>query len=247
MNKTFIKHKLNSCKCHCHECNNRYNIPECIHMNRSHIISETIEPNLNQVSLNYNYNNPLFNSKINNNDERNNDNIIKQSILLNDIKNEIEKNNLNSSNKFDIRERAEAIKDKINSIFLLKKVNNKNMRQIFNMKNCVNNFTPTNKYTFKENLNFNNRGRTPLYRRKMEKELKLENPHLKKLLSFCPRHEKRSRKKENDERMKLIFTNGIFRTKSYDMKNILNKKFTGYTSMIMPPNSLCQIGLINNC
>ena len=85
MNKTFIKHKLNSCKCHCHECNNRYNIPECIHMNRSHIISETIEPNLNQVSLNYNYNNPLFNSKINNNDERNNDNIIKQSILLNDM------------------------------------------------------------------------------------------------------------------------------------------------------------------
>ena len=73
--------------------------------------------------------------------------------------------------------------------------------------------------------NMNKRGKTPFFRRKLENELNVENANLKKMLSNIPRHEKnKSAKRQNEENMKLLFTSGIFRMKSFDAKNAMNNK-----------------------
>ena len=173
--------------------------------------------------------------------------------MLNEVKSEIEKDNINLKRKYDIRERAKAIKDKIDTIFLLKKMNkNKKIKNENDIKNNFdNNKSNANniikKFTFCENLNYNNfnkMGKASLFRKKIEHELKLENPTLKRLLPSVPRHEKnKSGKRQIDEKQKLLFTNGIFRMKSFDAK--YNKKYTGYSSMIMPPNSLSKLPLMS--
>jgi len=254
MNKTFAKSNLSNCPCFCHheQCIHNF-IPECvnINLNKSQIISKPIERNINQLSFTYNYDSPLFNQKKENeiiiNDFNKNNNYSRHSILLNEVKNEIEKGNLNSTRKNNIRERAKAIKDKIDTIFLIKKMNNnKIIKNENDLKNNFDNIHANNiikKFTFCENLNYNNfnkKGRTPLFRKKIERELKVENPTLKRLLSSVPRHERRKGgKRQIGEKEKLLFTNGIFRVKSFDSK--YNKRFTGYSSMIMPPNNLNKL------
>ena len=161
--------------------------------------------------------------------------------ISNEVKNVINEDNLNLSRKYDIRERVKVIKDKINTLFLLKRMNNNKI----NLKNNFDNNDPNNiikKFTFCENYNLNNFNKkgTPLFRKKIEREINLENPLLKRMLSSVPRHERnRSGKRQADEKEKLLFTNGIFRVKSFDSK--YNKKFTGYNSMVMPPNSLNKL------
>ena len=248
MKETFGRPIIENCHCLCHHehCNSNF-VPECIHLNlnQSQIIPEPIERNISQRSFNYNYDSPLFNPKKENEiiiNDINNNTYSRQSILLNEVKNEINKDNLNLSRKYDIKERAKVIKDKINTLFLLKRMNN---NKIINKNNFDNN-NPNNiikKFTFCENSNFNNfnkKGKTPMFRKKIENELKWENPVLKRLLSSIPKHEKnRSGKRQADEKEKLLFTNGIFRVKSFDSK--YNKKFTGYSSMVMPPNILSKL------
>ena len=247
MKETFGRPKIENCHCLCHHEHCHPNIfPECIHLNlnKSQIISESIERNMSQRSFNYNYDSPLFNPKKENeiiNNDINNKTYSRQSILLNEVKNVINKDNLNLSRKYDIRERAKVIKDKINTLFLLKRMNNNKI----NLKNNFDNNDPNNiikKFTFCENYNFNNFNKkgTPLFRKKIEREINLENPLLKRMLSSVPKHERnRSGKRQADEKEKLLFTNGIFRVKSFDSK--YNKKFTGYNSMVMPPNSLNKL------
>ena len=250
MNKTFSKPKLENCRCGCHEEQFIPNcVPDCIDLdiNRSsQLIQEPIERNINQHSFHYNYDNPLFISQKENeiDNELNNNKYTKHNILLKEVKNQIERDNLNLSKKYDIRERAQAIREKIDSIFLMKKMNNKNMKKELNLRNNYeenknDNFTP--KFTFYDNLNFNKRERSSFDRTKFEKKINIENPRLRRLLSNVPRHEKnKSGKRQTDETAKLLFTNGLFRMKSFDGRNnfINKKKFNGYSSMIMPPNNI---------
>ena len=249
MNKNSVKPRLHSCHCGCHRhnCSNHIIEKECIHLNRSQIVQEKIDRNNSQCSLNYDYDNPLYNPQDGNAQENCKNNLSRQELLLNEVKNEINKHDPNLDCNYTIKERAQVLKDKINSLFLLKKMSkaNKNIKKEFESNNNFNSSMP-NKFTFYNNK----RGKTPFFRRKIQNELKIENPYLKKLLTNIPCHDKkRSAKRQNSENIKLLFTNGIFRMKSYDEKkrNIFIKKFNGYASFIMPPNDLCRIGLINNC
>ena len=249
MNKNSDKPRLHSCHCGCHRhnCSNHIIEKECIHLNRSQIVQEKIDRNNSQCSLNYDYDNPLYNLHDGNEQENCKNNLSRQELLLNEVKNEINKHDPNLDCNYTIKERAQVLKDKINSLFLLKKMSkaNKTIKNEFESNNNFNSSMP-NKFTFYNNK----RGKTPFFRRKIQNELKIENPYLKKLLTNIPCHDKkRSAKRQNSENIKLLFTNGIFRMKSYDEKkrNIFNKKFNGYASFIMPPNDLCRIGLINNC
>ena len=124
-------------------------------------------------------------------------------------------------------ERAQAIKDKLDKILLLRK---KNKNSLFNSNNNIDN--NNNKYSFYDI----NRRKTPFIKRRIENELKLENPYLKNLLGKIPKHEKDKRKiRQSDDNYNLVFTNGFFRKRS---DSIDNKKFTGNSSMIMPPNKI---------
>ena len=133
------------------------------------------------------------------------------------------------------------VDDLLKSDIIVKRMNNNKI----DLKNNFDNNDPNNiikKFTFCQNYNFNNFNKkvTPLFRKKIEREINLENPLLKRMLSSVPRHERnRSGKRQADEKEKLLFTNGIFRVKSFDSK--YNKKFTGYNSMVMPPNSLNKL------
>ena len=253
MNSTFIKPKLDGCHCICHheECMQNM-VPDCtnLNLNKSQIISEPVKTINNHLSFNYNYDNPLFLSQKDNEIEQElNNRYSKQEILFNQVKNEIEKDSLNLSKNYDIRERAKAIKEKIDSIFLLKKMYNKSMKQGLNIRNNIENndniLTP--KFTFYENFNYNKKDRASFDKKQFENKISVENPRLKRLLSNVPRHEKnRSGKRQTDEKAKLLFTNGLYRMKSFDAKNIMsNKKFTGYASMIMPPNNISKFSFSN--
>ena len=164
------------------------------------MIPEKRENNINtNLSFNYNYHSPLFNPKKPNE--------------FDEIKKEMEKNNLNDNKKYDIRERAKAVKDKINAIFLLKKMNKNKLS-----KDDINyNLYSGKKYSFFDNLKFNKKEKETIFRKKMEREFVVENPHLKRLLSSVPKHEKnKSGKRQIDEKEKYVFTNGIFRMKRFD-------------------------------
>ena len=228
MDKEIQNQRINSCRCCCHyEHYNPNFVPEChLNLNQSQMMQEKKENNITpNLSFNYNYDSPLFNPKKTNE--------------FDEIKKEIEKDNLNTSKKYDIRERAQAIKDKINAIFLLKKMNKSKLNN-----NDINyNLYSGKKFTFSENLNFNKKGKESIFRKKLERELKIENPHLKRLLSSVPRHEKnKTGKRQSDEKEKYVFTNGIFRMKSFDSR--YNKRFTGYSSMVMPPNDLNKLNFV---
>ena len=228
MDKENQNQRINSCRCCCHyEHYNPNFVPEChLNLNQSQMMQEKKENNITpNLSFNYNYDSPLFNPKKTNE--------------FDEIKKEIEKDNLNTSKKYDIRERAQAIKDKINAIFLLKKMNKSKLNN-----NDINyNLYSGKKFTFSENLNFNKKGKESIFRKKLERELKIENPHLKRLLSSVPRHEKnKTGKRQSDEKEKYVFTNGIFRMKSFDSKYI--KRFNGGASFVMPPNDLNKLNFI---
>ena len=228
MDKEIQNQRINSCRCCCHyEHYNPNFVPEChLNLNQSQMMPEKKENNINpNLSFNYNYDSPLFNPKKENE--------------FDEIKKEIEKDNLNTNKKYDIRERAQAIKNKINAIFLLKKMNKSKLNN-----NDINyNLYSGKKFTFSENLNFNKKGKESIFRKKLERELKIENPHLKRLLSSVPRHEKnKTGKRQPDEKEKYVFTNGIFRMKSFDSR--YNKRFTGYSSMVMPPNDLNKLNFV---
>ena len=229
MKKELSNPRINSCRCCCHyeNCNPTF-VPECVNLNlnQSQMIPEKRENNINtNLSFNYNYHSPLFNPKKPNE--------------FDEIKKEIEKNNLNDNKKYDIRERAKAVKDKINAIFLLKKMNKNKLS-----KDDINyNLYSGKKYTFFDNLKFNKKEKETIFRKKMEREFVVENPHLKRLLSSVPKHEKnKSGKRQIDEKEKYVFTNGIFRMKSFDSKYI--KRFNGGASMVMPPNDLNKLNFI---
>ena len=228
MDKEIQNQRINSCRCCCHYEHYNPNFgPEChLNLNQSQMMPEKKENNITpNLSFNYNYDSPLFNPKKTNE--------------FDEIKKEMEKNNLNDNKKYDIRERAKAVKDKINAIFLLKKMNKNKLS-----KDDINyNLYSGKKFTFSENLNFNKKGKESIFRKKLERELKIENPHLKRLLSSVPRHEKnKTGKRQSDEKEKYVFTNGIFRMKSFDSR--YNKRFTGYSSMVMPPNDLNKLNFV---
>ena len=63
MNKNCVKPRMHSCHCGCHghNCSNHIIEKECMNLNRSQIIQEKIDRNNSQYSLNYDYDNPLYN------------------------------------------------------------------------------------------------------------------------------------------------------------------------------------------
>ena len=171
MNKELSNPRINSCRCCCHyeNCNPTF-VPECVNLNlnQSQMIPEKRENNINtNLSFNYNYHSPLFNPKKPNE--------------FDEIKKEMEKNNLNDNKKYDIRERAKAVKDKINAIFLLKKMNKNKLS-----KDDINyNLYSGKKYTFFDNLKFNKKEKETIFRKKNGKGICCRKSTFKKIIIKC--------------------------------------------------------------
>ena len=231
MNNSYIskRPKLYNCLCGCHNFESNEN-KNYLNLNKSQIIHEPIPRNINFLNYNYSDNEPLY--------------YCKSSENFNTIKYNTNYCNNNINNKYYLKEKAQQIKDKVNSIFLLKKINE---NKKFNQKNDFNSFNDLN--IISKNT-FYNKGKSPKYN-----DIKIENPYLKQLLKSVPRHEKnKKRVRPSDEKMKLIFSNGLYRMKSNNYipsnitkynKNIYNnKKFNGYNSMVMPANDINKINII---
>ena len=211
MNRTFFMRNasLYNCHCGCHKYDSIQN-KNLYDLNKSQIICAPIQRNNNFLYFNYSDNEPLFHCKS------------YENIKMNNITN----------NKFYIKEKAQQIKDKTNSIFLIKKINQ-------NKTKYGNSY---NKYSFYSKNSIYKKGRTPHI-----KDINAENSYLKELLKGVPRHEKnRKRIRPSDEKMKLLFSNGLFRMKKNDYIPIpINKnktaKFIGYSSMVMPANNINKL------
>ena len=209
---------LSPCPCHCHS----------HYINQIKIIKPEVDtniytqnPNSEYSPSNYGKKNPLFKAKE----------------IFNSINSPI-LNNRNISRKMRLSERAQTIKDKINSKYFLKNINKpeKNWNDsLNNISNYTSNYTchyskspmMYSMSTLKKNIN----------------DVNNENKILTKLLSKVPRHEK-SKNCSNYffDQLKLSFTNGNFRKKS---DNFSNKKYQGYSSVIMPPNDLDAVAIKN--
>ena len=213
------------CPCHCHR--------RCQHINpeinnKSEIISNiyTQNPNSDFFSSNNNNNNntPLF---------------VRKEILNYTYSPNL--NNRNNFRKMRLRERAQSIKDKINSKYFLKNINKTNK----NWNNSFNNSLKNNK-----KLQFS---KSPLNQSMSYLKSKIncvndENKYLTKLLSQVPRHEKSPYgSKSYFDKIKLSFTNGNFDKRFKGLNpSLYNKKYQGHSSMIMPPNDLDSVIIKSN-
>ena len=201
---------LSPCPCQCHFRNINVEINNKPQMNTN---ISTQNPNSEYISSNFGNKSPL---------------LIRKEIL--NCINSTNWNNGSICRKFRLKERAQSIKDKINSKYFLKNINKpeKNWNDSLNnisTYTCRFSKSPViySMSSLKKNINNVNH----------------ENKYLKDLLSQVPRHEKdRYGSTILPDRFKLSFTNGNFRKKvNYDF----NKKYLGYSSAVMPPNDLDNV------
>ena len=209
-----------NCACHCSSIN-----PDFI--NKSDVLSEM---------YNQNPNTEFFSSTCNNNSQF----YSPQRRFERTYSPKLETRNHFSP--MGLQERAQKIKDKINYQSFLETINkNRNSILTFcplkNLKNLSN--IECKKKRLNKNLPFAN---------DLFINDKRENTYLKELLSSVPRHEKNPRStKSYLNKIKLSFSNGDFRKKRNDIKKFIDtRRFTGYSSMVMPPNDIKTIVIKNN-
>ena len=142
-------------------------------------------------------------------------------------------NNKNLMRNMKLRERAQSLKDKINSKFFIESINNNRGNRWNKSYNNFNNLD--NSFSSRILRYPPNKSMSTLSQNRFGNE---ENQVLKNLLSKIPRHDKSPYSaKSYMEKLKLSFSNGIG-SKTYNFKPYLNKDNQGYTSVIMPPNDL---------
>lgn len=199
------------CPCHCHS--------PCIHQdnyNKSEIIPDINECNQNSEFLTSNCigESPLYSRK----------NIYNYSYTP-------DMDSRNLFRKMRLRERAQSIKDKINSKYFLKGPISSSCKWNDSFNNQFG-----NKYTFQLNKNPVNQSMSSL--KSKIKNINEENKYLNQLLSIVPRHEK-SPTKSYMNNLRCSFSNEKFRKRPNDLKSFVNtKKYQGYSSVVMPPNEL---------
>ena len=212
------------CPCHCHcPCLNQELF------NKSEIISDINiqNPKSDFFSSNFNNNSPLFNPK--------------------EIYNYTYSPNLNNRcqiRKMRLRERAQSIKDKINSKDFLRNINK--TKNNWNNSNNNNNNKFENYYTFQlNNIPLN---KSISFLKNKIKNINDENKYLQQLLSKVPRHDKNPHSsKSYMDKLRRSFTMGNFGKIPNDLKcSFKNKKYQGYSSMVMPPNDIDNIVIKNN-
>lgn len=141
-----------------------------------------------------------------------------------------------------LRERAQSLKDKINSKFFIESINNNRgnrwNKSYNNFNNLDNNFIPKIlRYPLNKSI-------STLLQNRFGND---ENQVLKNLLSKIPRHDKSPYSaKSYIDKLKLSFSNGVIGNKSYNFKPYLSKANQGYTSVVMPPNDLEDVIIRNN-
>ena len=217
MYNNYDKRINEDCQCPCH-----LNYP-CIndkYHNKSEILSDINiqNPNSEFISSNCNNKSPLF--------------------FPNEIYDYTYSQNWNNEchiRKMRLRERAQSLKDKINSKYFIKSLNNSKKKNIWynSFNNNYDNF-----YTSQISNKILNHSKS--YLKNQIKNINNENKYLNELLSKIPRHEKNSySSKSYMNKIKLSFNSGKFEKKANDMKTFINnKKYKGYSSMVMPPNDL---------
>jgi hypothetical protein len=150
-------------------------------------------------------------------------------------------NNKNLMRNMKLRERAQSLKDKINSKFFIESINNNRGNRWNKSYNNFNNLD--NSFSSRILRYPPNKSMSTLSQNRFGNE---ENQVLKNLLSKIPRHDKSPYSaKSYMEKLKLSFSNGIG-SKTYNFKPYLNKDNQGYTSVIMPPNDLETVIIRNN-
>ena len=208
------------CPCHCRCCiNDGFN-------NKSDIISNIKTQNPNSNFLSSSFNNFPF-------------------LDRNDICNltyDSDLNNKNLMRNLKLRERAQSLKDKINSKFFIENINNNRGGNRWNRS--YNNFNNLNNSFSSRILRYPlNKSMSTLSQNRFGND---DNQVLTKLLSKIPRHDKSPYSaKSYMDKLKLSFSNGIGK-KPYNFKPYLSKGNQGYTSVIMPPNDLEEVIIRNN-
>ena len=217
MYNIYDKRNNEECQCPCHL--NNPCIKEEYH-NKSEILSDINiqNPNSEFFSSNCNNKSPLF--------------------YPNEIYDYTYSPNLNNETHFRkmrLRERAQSLKDKINSKYFIKSLNNSKKNNIWN--NSLNN-NYENFCTYQPSTKILNHSKS--YLKNQIKNINNENKYLNELLSKIPRHEKNPySSKYYMNKLKFSFSSNKLEKKPNDMKTFINsKKYNGYSSMVMPPNDL---------
>lgn len=142
-----------------------------------------------------------------------------------------------------LRERAQSLKDKINSKCFIKNLNNSKKKNFWN-----NSFNKNyeNFCTYNPSSKILNHSKS--YLKSQIKSINNENKYLNELLSKVPRHEKNPySSKSYMNKLKFSFISDKFKKKPNDIKTFIeNKKCKEYSSMIMPPNDLESATIKNN-
>ena len=213
----YDKRNNEECQCPCH-----LNNP-CInedYYNKSEILSDINfqNPNSELFSSNCNNKNPLFSPN-----------------EIYDYKYSPNWNNECHIRKMRLRERAQSLKDTINSKSFIKCLNNSKKKNIWS--NSINN-NYENLHAHQPSNKILNHSKS--YLKNQLKNINNENKYLNELLSKVPRHEKNPySSKFYKSKFKYSFTSSKLERKPNNMKSFMNtKKFKGYSSMIMPPNDL---------
>ena len=217
MYNIYDKRNNEECQCPCHL--NNPCIKEEYH-NKSEILSDINiqNPNSEFFSSNCNNKSPLF--------------------CPNEIYDYTYSPNWNNETHFRkmrLRERAQSLKDKINSKYFIKSLNNSKKNNIWN--NSLNN-NYENFCTYQPSTKILNHSKS--YLKNQIKNINNENKYLNELLSKVPRHEKNPySSKYYMNKLKFSFSSNKLEKKPNDMKTFINsKKYNGYSSMVMPPNDL---------
>ena len=219
------RRERNECPCPCHlDC-------QCINedfMNKSEIFSNINiqNPNTEYFSSNCINNSPLYNQ-----------NYIYNYSYSPNI------NNQCKIRKMRLRERAQSLKDKINSKNFIKCINNPKNKK--NYKNSGdNNFDKL--YTFQPNLKSINQKKSSYIKNKIN-NINEENKYLNQLLSKVPRHEKGKYNSKYFNKLRFSFSSDKLGGKPNNFKCFIkSKKYQGYSSMVMPPNDLDNIVIKNS-
>ena len=138
-----------------------------------------------------------------------------------------------------LRERAQSLKDKINSKNFIQSINKRKKRDIWNDSfNNADNF-----YNSQGNKICVNQSKT--YLKSKIKKINDENRHLSDLLSKVPRHEKisNSSKAYMNKLQHSFPSRKYIRRQNYMNSFLKSKKYEGYSSMIMPPNDLDSLAI----
>jgi len=200
------------CPCHCRCCpNDGFN-------NKSDIISNINTKNPNSDFQSSSFNNFPF-------------------LGSNDFSNLTYDSNMNNNRlmrNMKLRERAQSLKDKINSKFFIESINNNRGNRWNKSYNDFNNLN--NSFSPKLLRYPVNKSMSTLSQNRFGNE---DNQGLNKLLSKIPRHDKSPYSARSYfDKLKLSFSNGMTEKKPYNFKPYLIKGNQGYTSVIMPPNDL---------